>query len=180
MIARRCGTGARVPCVSAALPIPEAIPAPPEEAAGCTVDAGDAAGLHGQLAQAGLRISRRLWVNARKRNRDTNRRLWQALGMTTQTVGAHGRVVIPADVRHDLGLDVGAEIVTYVDHGRYVIEGRDASIARLQDEWQAAFAGSGSPVDELIASRRAEAKAEEAERVGDDESAAPIRRAASQ
>jgi len=100
--------------------------------------------------------------------------------MMTQTVGAHGRVVIPADVRHDLGLDVGAEIVTYVDHGRYVIEGRDASIARLQDEWQAAFAGSGSPVDELIATRRAEAKAEAAERAGNDEGASSIRRAASQ
>jgi len=33
--------------------------------------------------------------------------------------------VILADVRHELGLDVGAEIVTYVDHGRYVIEGGD-------------------------------------------------------
>lgn len=74
-------------------------------------------------------------------------------------------MTIPAPLRQQLGLVPGSRAVAYIDDGRLVIEDRRHLLARLQDEVarRAAGADTGSAVDELLAERRVEAAAEDAE-----------------
>ncbi len=86
------------------------------------------------------------------------------------SVASDGRVTIPAQVRHEAGIEPGSSLVCYVEHGRVVLEDRRHLLARIQDEVLAAeqAAGhAGSVVDELIAERRAEAAREDAEDLPD-------------
>jgi bifunctional DNA-binding transcriptional regulator/antitoxin component of YhaV-PrlF toxin-antitoxin module len=69
-------------------------------------------------------------------------------------------VTVPEPVWRAAGIEAGRTLVVYADGGRVVIEERRHLLARIQDEAirAAAAAGhTGSIVDELIASRRAEA-----------------------
>jgi AbrB family looped-hinge helix DNA binding protein len=77
-------------------------------------------------------------------------------------MGANGRVVIPAEIRRELGLEEGDELNARTEGESVVLETRDALLRRIQAEFQAA-AGDRSMVDELIAERRREAKREERE-----------------
>ncbi len=86
--------------------------------------------------------------------------------MTTTTVhmSNQGRVVVPAPYRNHLGITTSTDLVCYVEDGRVVYEERAHMKQRLQAEALAAFRRSGattSPVDELIAERRAEAAREQ-------------------
>jgi AbrB family looped-hinge helix DNA binding protein len=77
-----------------------------------------------------------------------------------------GRVTIPARLRSELGFAPGTRVVAYVDDGRLVLERPAHVLSRLQARvLQAATeAGpSGSVVNELIAERRAEAAAADAQ-----------------
>lgn len=78
-----------------------------------------------------------------------------------------GRVTIPAEIRHVLGLKEGSKLVASVEDGRLVLETRPHLLARYQARLAeaAAAAGhsSGSVVEELLADRRAEAGAENEE-----------------
>jgi AbrB family looped-hinge helix DNA binding protein len=78
------------------------------------------------------------------------------------TIAANGRVVIPAEIRRELGLEDGDELLIRVEGGRIVLETRDELLRRMQAEFQAA-AGSRSLVDELIAERRLAFEQEERE-----------------
>lgn len=92
--------------------------------------------------------------------RDTYR-----VGMTHATVNVNrqGRLVIPAEMRRELGIEPGASLVAYVERGRLVVEDRKHLIKRLQDEVaQHTAPGTPSMVDHLIAERRMEARAESA------------------
>lgn len=74
-------------------------------------------------------------------------------------VGPQGRIVIPAHIRHALGIHPGEILIARVEDGRLVLETRDQVLARLQ----ATFANVPreiSLVDELIAERREEARRE--------------------
>ncbi len=78
--------------------------------------------------------------------------------MVTLTVGPQGRVVIPAQLRRQLGFDQGAELAAYVDEeDRLVIERRDQIIGKLQAEFVSL---PYSMTDSLIAARRAESEHE--------------------
>ena len=77
-------------------------------------------------------------------------------------MGANGRVVIPAALRHELDLEPGEELVARIDGESLVLEKRDALLRRIQAEFRAA-AGDRSLVDELIAERRRAFKQEEKE-----------------
>jgi AbrB family looped-hinge helix DNA binding protein len=73
--------------------------------------------------------------------------------MLTTKVGPDGRVLVPVELRRQLGLDAGTPLVARIDDGRLVLERSDALLARAK----ARFAGVRrvpSPVDELIADRR--------------------------
>jgi AbrB family looped-hinge helix DNA binding protein len=71
-------------------------------------------------------------------------------------VGPQGRLVIPADIRRELGIEAGDQLTARVEGRRLVLESPEDVLRALQDEVQAA-AGGRSLVDELIAERRAEA-----------------------
>lgn len=74
-------------------------------------------------------------------------------------MGPKGRVVIPADIRRQLGIRAGTELVAMVDGPAVVLVPRSAVKVRLRS----LFADVGSSMrDELIADRRRAAAAESA------------------
>lgn len=76
---------------------------------------------------------------------------------TAVRLGKQGRLVVPASLRQELGLEVGDELVARAEDGRLVFEPRAAVIRRLR----ARFAGvEGSMAEELIRERREEAARE--------------------
>ena len=75
-------------------------------------------------------------------------------------VGAQGRVVIPAALRKALRLKRGDRLVARKVGESLVLERREALERRLQERF-AHIPPDVSPVDELIAERRAEADREE-------------------
>ncbi len=77
-------------------------------------------------------------------------------------LNANGRIVIPAAVRHELGLEPGTELTVSAEDGRVVLETRENLLRRIQAEVKAA-AGDRSLVDELIAERRRAFEQEERE-----------------
>ncbi|MFP5070890.1 AbrB/MazE/SpoVT family DNA-binding domain-containing protein [Pseudonocardia nantongensis] len=78
-------------------------------------------------------------------------------------VNRDGRVLIPAQVRRDLGLSEGSALLLSVEDGRVVMESRDQLVARIRREVAASWQGDPdtSAADELIAERRAEAATED-------------------
>jgi AbrB family looped-hinge helix DNA binding protein len=77
-------------------------------------------------------------------------------------IGAQGRIVIPANLRKELGIQPGERLVARAEDGRLVLERRDAIVAQLQALF-AHIPADVSLADELIAERRAEARRELAE-----------------
>jgi len=70
------------------------------------------------------------------------------------SVGPKGRVVIPAGIRRELGIEEGSELVALVEGEAVVLVPRSAVKSRLRS----IFAGVGvSMREELIAERRADA-----------------------
>ena len=73
-----------------------------------------------------------------------------------------GRVVIPAEIRHSMGLKEGDTVLFDLRDGEVVLTTRKARLARARAMFrQYVPAGSPSLADELIAERRAEAMREE-------------------
>lgn len=87
-------------------------------------------------------------------------------GRTEVVVNRDGRILIPAQVRRDLGLAAGSTLLLSVEDGRVVMESRAQLVARMRREIAESWTGDPdtSPVDELIAERRAEAATENAAR----------------
>lgn len=85
----------------------------------------------------------------------------QILRRYSSTVSPEGRVVIPAGIRRQLGLESGT-VVTFAVEGHAVkMSTRDAALADLQRLFADHPLSSGTrATDELIADRRAEAAAE--------------------
>jgi len=71
-----------------------------------------------------------------------------------------GRVVIPAEIRKALGLDIGDEIVMRVEDGEVRLTGLRQSIARAQQLVRGYVKEGVSLSEELIADRRREAEGE--------------------
>ncbi len=73
--------------------------------------------------------------------------------MLTVRLGPDGRILVPVELRRELGVVAGEALVARVQDGRLVIERRADALVRLQ----ARFAGvppGVSLVDELLADRR--------------------------
>lgn len=81
-------------------------------------------------------------------------------------LGADGRIVIPAAVRHELGLQPGDFLVLESDGDSLLVRRFDAIIRETQEYFRQ-FPATGSEVDALIAERRAEAAREQAEERAD-------------
>ncbi len=80
--------------------------------------------------------------------------------MTEVKVGRHGRIVIPVEIREELGLEEGARLTARVEDERLVLETRLAAFERLRRRFREGAKGRDL-VAELIAERRAEAQSEE-------------------
>jgi AbrB family looped-hinge helix DNA binding protein len=77
------------------------------------------------------------------------------------SVGPKGRVVIPAEIRRELDIHEGSELVALVEGEAVVLVPRSAIKSRLRSM----FAGVESSMrDELIAERRADASRDSAGR----------------
>jgi bifunctional DNA-binding transcriptional regulator/antitoxin component of YhaV-PrlF toxin-antitoxin module len=68
-------------------------------------------------------------------------------------------MVIPVELRRELGIEPGEQLVAHAEDGRLVLERRDAVLGRLQALF-AHLPADLSLADELIADRRAEARRE--------------------
>jgi len=78
-------------------------------------------------------------------------------------MGEQGRIVIPAEIRRELDLEPGDELVAIVADGELVVRSRERALRRLQE----AFADVPADVslsDDVIARRREEFGLEEARR----------------
>ena len=73
-------------------------------------------------------------------------------------VGPKGRIVVPAPLRHALGMEEGAEVVVRADRGRLVVEPRALVLGRLRAKVRDTVPDDVSLVDELVAARRHEAR----------------------
>jgi len=78
-------------------------------------------------------------------------------------IGPQGRVVIPAELRRELGLEPGETLVARVESRRLVLERGGEILARLRSELRDATRPGTSMVDELLTERRREARREAAE-----------------
>lgn len=67
-------------------------------------------------------------------------------------MGANGRVVIPAEIRRELDLAAGEELVARREGRRVLLERPEDLLNSIQLEWRSA-AGASNPVDGLIAER---------------------------
>ena len=75
-------------------------------------------------------------------------------------MGPQGRIVVPRPLRDALGFAPGDDLVAYIDQDRLVLERRDVTLARIQEEFLRAVPSDISLVDELLAERRREAEHE--------------------
>lgn len=74
------------------------------------------------------------------------------------TMAANGRIVIPSQVRADLGMEKGGGFVMTVDEGGTIhLEPLRNVITRVQDEVRGYISDNVDLVDELSAERRQEA-----------------------
>ena len=73
-----------------------------------------------------------------------------------------GKIVIPAELRRELGLEDGDTLVFEREGDRIVMKTRQQVLREVQQEFKAMLGEyEGSLVDELIADRRAEAAKED-------------------
>ncbi|MDG2989674.1 AbrB/MazE/SpoVT family DNA-binding domain-containing protein [Candidatus Synechococcus calcipolaris G9] len=73
-------------------------------------------------------------------------------------VGASGRLVIPAPLRHELDLKSGDRLIGRIEDGRLIFEKRETIIQRLKGQF--ADLRGQEVIDDLIAQRRLEAEPE--------------------
>lgn len=72
-------------------------------------------------------------------------------------IGPQGRIVVPVELRRELGIEPGDDLVAWVEDGKLVVQTR----AETERELLAMFEGvEGSMSEELIAERRREAARE--------------------
>ena len=74
-------------------------------------------------------------------------------------VGPQGRLVVPAQMRKELGIHPGEQLVAHIEDGRLILERRQQVLERLQRRF-AHIPRDVSLVDELIAERREEGRRE--------------------
>lgn len=78
---------------------------------------------------------------------------------TDVVIGPRGRIVVPAALRRELGLEQGDVLAARAEDGLIVLEPRSAVLARIRRQL-AVIPADVSVVDELIADRRNEARRE--------------------
>ena len=77
-------------------------------------------------------------------------------------LGPQGRLVIPVELRRELGLEAGSELAIRSDGRRLILEPRSEVLRRVRSRFAVA-PDDVSLTDELLADRRAESAREDAE-----------------
>jgi AbrB family looped-hinge helix DNA binding protein len=77
-------------------------------------------------------------------------------------MAGNGRLVIPAKLRKQLGMEAGGMMVARVVDGELILRPVAKVLAEIQATAQKYLAGRGTTVDQFIAERREEAAREEA------------------
>jgi AbrB family looped-hinge helix DNA binding protein len=85
-------------------------------------------------------------------------------------VNPNGRILIPAALREQMGIQVGDSVTMEVEDGVLRVESYRARIRRIQQEFAQYKKPGLLASDELVAERRDEARREEEEIVRDQES----------
>lgn len=80
-------------------------------------------------------------------------------GVSTK-IAEGGRLVIPAELRRELGIEIGDEVIVRVEDNELRILTRSEAVKRAQGMVRRHVKGNRSLVDELSAERRTEAKRE--------------------
>jgi AbrB family looped-hinge helix DNA binding protein len=93
----------------------------------------------------------------------------------TVKVDASGRLVIPKDLREAMGVADGGTLVLRVEDGELRAQTRMAALRRIQAEMAQLVPPGVSAVDELLASRRAEAARELGAQQADPDARAAVR-----
>lgn len=75
-------------------------------------------------------------------------------------LGEGGRVVIPADVRKALGIEVGDELMLHMEDGKLILMTRKQAIHYVQEQMSKYDIGQRVLSEELIEERKSEAKNE--------------------
>ncbi len=78
-------------------------------------------------------------------------------------VDRQGRVVLPVELRREMGVEGGGQLTLDVDSDVIRLDSRRLAIRRMQRELRELVPADVSLSDELIAERRAEARREESE-----------------
>lgn len=80
--------------------------------------------------------------------------------IVTTKVTQGGRIVIPADIRKRLGIEIGENLNLELENDSLRITTRQAALRRIQESLTKLVPKGVSLVDELIADRRREAENE--------------------
>jgi AbrB family looped-hinge helix DNA binding protein len=75
-------------------------------------------------------------------------------------IGEGGRIVIPAEFRKQLGLDIGDELILHLENGRMLLFTRMQAIQYVQEQLSKYETNGKLLSEEIIAERREEAKNE--------------------
>jgi AbrB family looped-hinge helix DNA binding protein len=75
-------------------------------------------------------------------------------------LSSNGRIVIPAEMRQELGLRAGDSVFLDLEDGALRVESYPARLRRIQDEFARYIKPGSLASDELIAERREEARRE--------------------
>lgn len=85
---------------------------------------------------------------------------FETTGHVVNSLGADGRLMIPAAIRDAVGIQRGDKVRMRVENGRIVISGIKADWARIQGIAAHLKKPGESVVEEFLAERRAEAERE--------------------
>ena len=86
--------------------------------------------------------------------------MWHSLLMAVVRMGKQGRIVIPSDLRSELGAAEGTEFSARIEQGQLVLETGGSALASIREKL-ATGSGERSLTDELLETRRAEHRIEE-------------------
>lgn len=78
----------------------------------------------------------------------------------TAKLDSQGRLLIPASLRKQAGIEPDAEVLVFLEDGAVVLLTRQAALTQARQMVQRATAHKRSLVDELIANRRRDAEME--------------------
>ncbi len=75
---------------------------------------------------------------------------------TSTHIDKHGRIVIPAEYRKELGVECGDKVLLHMRDGRLEVYTLDNAIKRTQERMKKLTGGRTGLVDEFLADRRRE------------------------